>query len=427
MYIAIGVALVAAVAAAWALKALLETRKESAATAERLGQEVRVLTEAASARDAELASLRDRLADAQALAEDQAKQLSELRSQADKAKRDQNTSRIFFVKKARDTYEILKQRLAADGFPERIDDVAAGRGSTALSEEAKRLVKDVESWMEQGGSEDSNVLHTLAVIDFARGDTKRAELRLRAASRVSADPLLWENLGDLMRATGRAKRSVEMYKNAAKAAKEDSPVHKKLGLALFAAAEFPTAAKHLSVALLREPDDLDLFLKTARALIEAGDLQRAIDLVHAGAKRFPKSPEVPACAVIAFARMKRFRDAESAFQEAVSIDPKSPDAHVARGFAYLDEAKLAEAQASFRAALESDPARAEAHCGLGLAANRLGALDEAQGHLKKAVGLRPDYAEAWYALKTTYEGLKKFESAVEALNKAVALNPHLVS
>ena len=121
-----------------------------------------------------------------------------------------------------------------------------------------------------------------------------AELRLRAASRVSADPLLWENLGDLMRHTGRPKRAVEGYRNAAKVAKDDSPVHRKLGLALFAAAEYAAAVKPLTLSLVSNPKDLDLHLKTARALIESGDFQKAVELSHTAAKKFPRAPELPA-------------------------------------------------------------------------------------------------------------------------------------
>ncbi|MEO6326284.1 MAG: tetratricopeptide repeat protein, partial [Thermoanaerobaculia bacterium] len=210
-------------------------------------------------------------------------------------------------------------------------------------------------------------------------------------------------------------------------AKDDSPVHRKLGLALFSASEYAAAVKPLSLAMQTNPGELDLQLKMGRALIESGDLQRAVDLTQTGGKRFPKAPQLPALAIVAFAKMKRYRDAQGAFEKAIGIDAKSPDAHVARGFAYLDEGKPNEAVASFRSATQADPERAEAYYGLGFAANRALSYEEALTNLKRAVDLKPDYAEAWYAMKTTYEGLKKFNAAVEALNKAVALNPHLTA
>ncbi len=430
--IVIAIAVVAVLVAGFAFKLLSNAKQKAVTDITALRAEIAAQSEQLTALSAQKTNLESELAardqkakeDAAKIAE-QADKLAELQKAAEKAQREQTTSRQFFGRKARDTFEILKQRLVADGFPERIETLAAGFGNKNLSEEAKRLIKDVESWMEQGGLEDPNVLHTLAVLDYARGDAKRAELRLRTASRISADPLLWENLGDLMRLTGRAKRAVEAYRNAGKSAKDDSPVHRKLGLALFSASEYSGAVKPLTIALHNHPEDLDLYLKTARALTESGDFQKAVDLTHSGGKKFPRSPELPACAVVAFAKMKRFRDAESAFQAAVQIDAKSPDAYVARGFAYLEEGKPAEARKCFTTALECDPSRAEAFCGLGLAANRGGNFEDALQNLLRAVEIRSDYAEAWYAMKTTYEGLKKFESAVEALNKAVALNPHL--
>ena len=190
-------------------------------------------------------------------------------------------------------------------------------------------------------------------------------------------------------------------------------------------ADFAAAVKPLRLALELGRDDPALHLKTARALLESGDLQGAVETAHAASRKFTKDPLLPACAIVAFARMKKFRDAQKTFEKAVEIDGRSADVHVAHGLALLEEGKTQEASDAFRTAVACDAARPEAYCGLGLAANREQSFDEALRQLKKAVELKPDYAEAWYAMKTTYEGLKKFESAVEALNKAIALNPRL--
>lgn len=427
MGIAIAIAVIAAGAAFGATFLLLGARKRLAEESARLQEEILARQEERTRDEAQIQELKGQItADSEKIALLETK-IRELSIVADRVRQEQTTQRQFFGKKARTTFELLKQRLAADGFPERIEHLATAQPKKVLSEEAKRLEKEVESWMAQGGGEDASILGVLAVLDFSRDDPKRSELRLRAASRISPDPLNWENLGDLMRITGRIKRAAEAYKNAAKTAKEDSPVHRKHGLALFGAAEYAAAVKPLTLALQTNPGDLDLHLKTARALIESGDFQRAVDLSQSAGKKFPKAPQLPACAVVAFARMKRFRDAQGAFEKAIGIDPKSPDAHVARGFAFLDEAKPVEAIAAFRRALEADPDRADAYYGLGVSANRAQSYEEALKNLLRATELKPDYAEAWYAMKTTYEGLKKFNAAVEALNKAVALNPHLTA
>lgn len=345
-------------------------------------------------------------------------------SLADKAKREQTTQRFFFGRKAREAFEVFRQRLAADGFPDRLEELA-GENPKTLTEEARKILKDVESWAEQGGVEDASILHTLALVDYSRGDVERARLRLRKAARTSSDALLFENLGDLYRISGKMRTALENYKIAAKTAPETSPVHRKLGLALYDAKDFGAAVKPLKVALEQLREDPDLHLRTARALLESGDFQGTVEVALAAGRKFPKDPLLPSCAILAYGRMKKFRDAQKTFEKAVEIDPRSADVHVAHGMALLDEGKLPEAAESFRTALECDASRPEAYYGLGLAANRDLAFDTALGHLKKSVGLKPDYAEAWYAMKTTYEGLKKFEAAVEALNKAIALNPRL--
>ncbi|MEO6324122.1 MAG: hypothetical protein ABIT01_17880, partial [Thermoanaerobaculia bacterium] len=238
MGIAIAIAVVAAIAAFAALSALLGTKKKLAEESGRLNQEIQARQEERTRDAAQIAELQEQLAAETAKAAKLDATITDLTKLTDRAKQDQTNQRQFFGKKARSTFELLKQRLAADGFPERIDLLASAVPKKVLSEEAKRLEKEVESWMEQGGGDEASILQVLAVLDFSRNDLKRAELRLRAASRVSSDPLLWENLGDLMRLAGKPKRAAESYKNAAKTAKDDSPVHKKLGLALFSAAEY---------------------------------------------------------------------------------------------------------------------------------------------------------------------------------------------
>jgi len=437
----LAVTVVAALIAAGAIAALFSSKGKFAAERTKLQDEIARLTQEKTAIQAELGDFREKLSSEEGKLpqlngqikslQGQVAELQEKLTQAEKgverARIEQTSQRAFFARKARDTFEVFKQKIAAEGFPERIEDLDKPGAHKTLSDEAKRILKDIESWMEQGGLDDANILHVLARIDYARGDAKRAELRLRAASRTTSDPLLWENLGDLMRLTGRNKRAIEGYKNAAKNSKEDSGVFKKLGLALFASSDYSAAVKPLMASLATNTGDLDLHLKTARALIESGDYQRAVDLTHQAAKKFTKAPEVPALAVVAFAKMKRFADAQRYYQKAIDIDPKSPDAHIARGFAYLDEGKTADAVTSFTKALAADPKREDAYYGLGTAANRTQNWEEALRNLKKAVELKPEYAEGWYAMKTTFEGLKKFESAVEALNKAVTLNPHLTA
>ena len=435
MLVALAVAAVAVIAAVLLFRSLSALKASSAEEIARLRESASLLEQekgrlslaletVTSERDALLestAGLEARLA----ATEDQLKTATAERdSLVDKAKREQTTQRFFFGRKAREAYEGLRQRLAADGFPERLEELV-GENPKTLTEEARKILKDVESWAEQGGVEDAPLLHTLALVDYSRGDAERAKLRLRKAARTSTDPLLFENLGDLARLTGKVKNALENYKIAAKTAPETSPVHRKLGLALFEAKDFAAAVKPLTTALGQNQADADLHLKTARALLEAGDFQRSTEVAHAASRKFPKDPLLPACAIVAYGRMKKFRDAQKTFEKAVEIDPKSADVHIAHGLALLDEGKVPEARESFRTALDCDSSRAEAHCGLGLAANREQAWEEALGHLKRAVGLKPAYAEAWYAMKTTYEGLKKFEAAVEALNKAIALNPRL--
>ena len=196
--VAAAVAVLAAFIAFRTFKSLKAAQERFAAESARLNaeitrrdEELRSAAESRSSLETERHSLEETLAEAQKTIQNQSEQVqelesqvSQLKSQAEQALFDQKSQQRFFGRKARDTVEVVRQRLAAEGFPERIDDIANG-SPKPLSEETKRLVKEIESWMAQGGSDDPDVLHLLGVLDFARGDAKHAELRLRAASRVS--------------------------------------------------------------------------------------------------------------------------------------------------------------------------------------------------------------------------------------------------
>lgn len=431
MGIAIAAAVLAALAAIVLARLLLAARGELRETAARLARADEALHAAHARHAAELHPLREQLASGAAQGKDQAQesarmqsQLAALEQELSHAKEELAQFRRGQSRRARESFDALRQQLLAEGVPERIEAFAQGQ-APALSEIAKRLLKDVEWWLEQGLLEGAAVAHTLGVLDYARGDAKSAEARLRAAARVSADTVLWENLGDLMSATGRPKRAVEGYRKAAQKAPDDSPVQRKLALALYAAGEFGAAVKPLSLALRASPDNPELHMKTARALLESGDALRAVDMAQAAAQRFPQSAAFHAIVISALARSRRFPEAHAAFERAMAVDAGNAEAHVARGMAFLEEGRTEDAVASFQTALKGADL-AEAHYGLGVAANRNQQHEAAIEHLKRAVALRPDYAEAWYAKKTAFEALRQFEPAVEALNRAVALKPDLV-
>lgn len=364
--------------------------------------------------------LREQIEEARSRATGAETKVAELAAALDQAKKDEETQRQFFVRRGRETYETLKARLTTEHFPDRVEAMQGGEFDR-LSPDAKWLVSEVEWWIESGGMDDKAPLHVLALLDYARGDVAQAEERLRAASRVSEDSLLWENLGDIERHLGKMRRAIDAWKHAVKGAKPDSGVRRKLGLALYNIKEFAGAAKHLRAAAQTSPDDLDLHLKASRALVETEEYARAADFVKSSIGRFSGSAELAACGIYALGKLKRFPEAAAAFDTAAAANPEHPELHVARGFALLEEGRVADGRACFQKALAVDAQRAEAHCGLGAAANREGEFDQALKHLQKATELKPDYADAFFAMKDSYEGLRNFNRSLEVLKTAVAL------
>ena len=154
--VAVAVAAVAAVAAFFLFRSLSALKSSTAGEiaglreeAARLGEEKsrleRDLEDATKAR----AALREIVAELEEKVASTEEQLrtatAERDSLADKARREQTTQRFFFARKAREAFETLKQRLAADGFPDRLEELAGDHPKT-LTEEARKILKDVESW-----------------------------------------------------------------------------------------------------------------------------------------------------------------------------------------------------------------------------------------------------------------------------------------
>ena len=123
----------------------------------------------------------------------------------------------------------------------------------------------------------------------------------------------------------------------------------------------------------------------------------------------------------------KFKDAVTAFDEAVAIDPAPADTWINRGVALRESGSVTEAEASYRRALEIAPHDAIAVNNLANAVSTQGRLAEAVTLYRRAVELDSDYADAKANLGLAMRDAEDTEGALAFFEEAVAQHPdHVV-
>ena len=117
---------------------------------------------------------------------------------------------------------------------------------------------------------------------------------------------------------------------------------------------------------------------------------------------------------------RRYVDASTLLEQALSDDVKSPEITTLTGDLLLARGRYADALTEFRQ-VDADPSqRARALEGEGLALSLLGQSDEALNDLRSATGLDKSLWQAWDGLGTEYDNRRNWAAAEAAYAKAIA-------
>ena len=122
-------------------------------------------------------------------------------------------------------------------------------------------------------------------------------------------------------------------------------------------------------------------------------------------------------------KLGRHAEALEASKKAVSLRP-SAESYFNIGLASYYLKKYREAEDAYRQAIRLDPYNAaDAHYALGLVYRDWGKADEEIQAYKQAIRLRPDYTGAYERLGSRYLKSKKFNEAIEIFRQLAALKP----
>lgn len=154
------------------------------------------------------------------------------------------------------------------------------------------------------------------------------------------------------------------YDKALRESPRSPAAHFGLGMLLRQRKRPQDAIAHYRTAVEGWPDNADLRLDFALALVEVGERESALAELTAVAGLRPADASVQVMVGKLLLEQSRPGDAWNAFERALVIQPKHLDALVGSGDALVQLQRRNEAIAKFRAALEVDPRNTEAQNGL---------------------------------------------------------------
>jgi tetratricopeptide (TPR) repeat protein len=265
-----------------------------------------------------------------------------------------------------------------------------------------------------------------------------AETLYRATIRGNPDCFLARNnLGKLLRESGRADEAIAQYREALRI-RPDAEVDYNLGVALLSSGRISDAAASFGEALRLRPGYPEAHINLARALAGMGRFDEAIAHDEEALRLRPapsegRQPDETALRLNAaaahnnlgniFAAQGRLDEAASQFRSALDALPDYAMARNGLGAVLSRSGKAPEAIAAFEQALHSRPDYVEARVNLAIALAMQGRLAEAIPQFEEALRLRPDMPVVHFNLANALAQAGRTEEAAVHYREALRLRP----
>lgn len=204
-----------------------------------------------------------------------------------------------------------------------------------------------------------------------------------------ADPTLFYNRGNLLRAAGRLDEAIVSYDAALRLNPAYPEALRAGALVLRDFGRPQSALEFLDEATRLNPDFID-------ALVDRGDVLQGLD---------------------------RAEEAIASYDRALKNDPDNAAALNNRGAALLTLGRYEEADKAFDAALRADPHSPQAWNNRGNLLLTTQRPEAALCAYERALALRADYAEALIGRAGAQKQLGRFDEALASLDAALALQP----
>jgi tetratricopeptide (TPR) repeat protein len=194
----------------------------------------------------------------------------------------------------------------------------------------------------------------------------------------------------------RMDEAVEIYRSVIARRPDTEDAYRKLALIYWRTNRPALAIQTLELALKNGITQSEVRIKLGQYLAEAGQPQKAIDLLRNTAG---SDPDALIALGNAYNMAGRFADASSTYRRLLDIDPANALAYENLGIAQLQSKDLKSAEASLRHAIELDSTLAGAYTALGVVLATTNRVPEAVEAWKRALLLDPSDANAADNLK----------------------------
>ena len=198
------------------------------------------------------------------------------------------------------------------------------------------------------------------------------------------------------------------------------------------AGRLPEAERICQSLLQADPEQPDALNLLGVIANQAGDGERAVELIGRALRRQPANPNFLSNLGVAYYGLQRLEEALASYDKALALKPDHVAALTNRGNALQQLQRHDEAIDSYRAALALRPDHAaslnnlgNAHYRLGAALKDQGKLEQAVANFRRALSYRPEYAEAHNDLGVALKDQDKLEEAIASYRQALSLRPDL--
>lgn len=169
-----------------------------------------------------------------------------------------------------------------------------------------------------------------------------------------------------------------------------------------------------------KPEEL---VEAGAAALDAGDAERALDLLHRAAELDPNRKDLWNTLGLAQLRLDQYDDAIASFHKQIEINPDDDVVYNYLGVTLVRQQKLDDAAAAFRKQIEKKPLDKFARASLGLLLVQQKKYKEAIPELDRAAVLAPENAQLQMTLADAYVNVGNKKDAAAAYENAAKISP----
>lgn len=241
--------------------------------------------------------------------------------------------------------------------------------------------------------------------------------------------LFLDRLGTIYREEGRPLLAVETFRKMVDLGNEQAAQgYEELIDAYREQKQWADATRIAQEAAGKFPNEKRLQTLLATQLADDGKGDEAVQKAKASIKGGPGDREAYVGLSQVYSRLKRWKEAEDALDQAEKLSTRSEDKETVlffKGALYERQKKYDQAEQMFRQVLQQDPNNTVTLNYLGyMLADRNTRLEEALTMIKKALSLDPQNSAYLDSLGWAYFRLGDYDKAEESLRKAVDKSPN---